>query len=66
METLTFGSVSTLVRPLSLIKMLCKNGEKLRPNLLIDAYSPNSTDFMNDPLIFEIPLNLKPTFINMD
>lgn len=47
-------------------QQLRNSADQLKPYLCFKECSPDSTNFLLDPWIFEIPLAFKPTFINMD
>lgn len=44
----------------------CRIMEIIKPNLWINVVNPFQISILQDPWLFEIPLNYKPTFINMD
>lgn len=45
---------------------LYRNALLIRPFLWMNHINLALTSFLNDPWYFEIPINLKPTFLNMD
>lgn len=47
-------------------RMLHKTALNLRANFRINVCNPNTTRFLDDPWLFNIPINRWPTFINMD
>lgn len=47
-------------------KTHCKITPAVAPNIWVESLSPNYTTFIDDSWCFDIPLVLKPTFINMD
>lgn len=47
-------------------KSVCKITEVLKTNFKISARNPLSLDLWKDPCIMDIPINMKPTYINMD
>ena len=47
-------------------KGICKIANKIRMNLWLNECDPETISFLMDPWGFEIPLALKPTFLNMN
>lgn len=45
---------------------LCRTTDIIKPNLWINVINPFQISIWQHPWIFEIPLNFKPTFINME
>lgn len=44
---------------------LCKNLGNIKSNLNMIDINPNSTSVLRDPWLFETPICLKATFVNM-
>lgn len=51
---------------LFVFRSLCKNLDSIKSNLKINIVNPNLTSIFGNPWIFEIPVNFKPTFIDMN
>ncbi|XP_039130894.1 uncharacterized protein LOC120267295 [Dioscorea cayenensis subsp. rotundata] len=47
-------------------RYLTRIAGRLKPNCRINSVNPARTSFLWDPWCFDIPIALKPTFINMD
>lgn len=47
-------------------KILCGTAHNFRSNLWINVCNPIASTFWKDPWVFDIPLILTPTYINMD
>lgn len=46
-------------------KTLCKGARMIRSQFWVKVCNPNIIDFWNDSWLFDIPLDRKPTYINM-
>lgn len=46
-------------------RSLCKTLDSIKSHLRIKVVNRNFTSVLEDPWIFEMPINFKPTFVNM-
>lgn len=47
-------------------RSLCKNLDAIKSNLCLNIVNPNYTSVLRDPWHCETPINLKPTFVNIN
>lgn len=66
MANLLFGLIQSHPIAHNFFLCICKTAHLLKPNMWMNTIDLVSTSFMFDPWYFEIPLDFKPTYLNME